>query len=212
MVELTDRELAAEAIRRDAYQKLNELEPLIALVRERKPSTVVEIGTFKGGTLFALCQAADPEARIVSIDLPKGKGLFGGGYSWREGRRFRKFPQPGQRLTTLRCDSHSPETVRQVEDLLGGRPIDFLMIDGDHTYDGVKRDWETWEPLVAPQGLIVLHDILEHPEQPLSEVDRFWSEIAPGQNTIEFTDPDDDWGHGQWGGIGVVFKDGTPAP
>jgi predicted O-methyltransferase YrrM len=212
MVELTDRELAAEAIRRDAYQKLNELEPLIALVRERRPRTVVEIGTFKGGTLFALCQVADPNALIVSIDLPKGKGLFGGGYSWREGRRLRKFAQPGQTLKTLRRDSHAPETVRQVEDLLGGRPIDFLMIDGDHRYEGVKRDWESWKPLVAPGGLIAFHDILDHPEQPLSQVDRFWRELAPTEKTVEFTDPDEDWGHGQWGGIGVVFKDGAQAP
>jgi predicted O-methyltransferase YrrM len=212
MVDLTDRELADEAIRRDAYQKPAELEPLIALVRQRRPRTVVEIGTFKGGTLFALCQVADPEALIVSMDLPKGKGLFGGGYSWREGRRFRKFARPGQTLNTLRRDSQDAETVREVEQLLGDRPIEFLMIDGDHRYEGVKRDWEIWEPLVAPGGLIAFHDILEHPEQPLSQVDRFWAEIAPGQRTVEFTDPAENWGHGQWGGIGVVFKDGAPAP
>jgi predicted O-methyltransferase YrrM len=209
MAELTDRELADEAIRRGAYQKIAELEPLIALVRERKPRTVVEIGTFKGGTLFALCQVAHPEALIVSIDLPKG--LFGGGYSWLEGRRFQKFARPGQTLKTLRRDSHAPKTVGLVEELLHDRPIDFLMIDGDHRYEGVKRDWEIWEPLVSPGGLIAFHDILDHPEQPLSQVDRFWSEIAAGRETVEFTDPAEDWGHGKWGGVGVVFKDGAPA-
>jgi predicted O-methyltransferase YrrM len=209
MTELTNREVAAEAIRRDAWQKLTELEPLLALIRERKPRTVVEIGTHRGGTLFALCQVADPEALIVSIDLPDG--LFGGGYSEEEAERFQEFAQPDQELRTLRRNSHRRRTVRWLKKLLAGRPIEFLMIDGDHRYKGVKRDWKIYEPLVAPGGLIAFHDILEHPQQPLSEVDRFWQELAPQQKTVEFTEPDEDWGHGQWGGIGVVFKEGAPA-
>lgn len=206
----TDKELARGALRRDAFQKVSEFEPLISLLRERRPRVVVEIGTHKGGTLWALCQVAHPEALVVSIDLPKG--LFGGGYSRREARRFRGFAQSGQRLHTLRRDSHDPKTVGRLESLLEGRPIDFLMIDGDHTYEGVRRDWELYEPLVAPGGLIAFHDILEHEEQPLSKVDQFWHELAPQHQTVEFTDPDDDQGYGQWGGIGVIFKpEGSPA-
>lgn len=205
----TDRELASEAIRRQAYQKVSELEPLIALVRERQPRTVVEIGTHKGGTLYAWCQAAHPEALIVSIDLPEG--LFGGGYSPEEARAFQEFARPGQQLHTLRRDSHARRTVWRLRRLLKGRAIDFLMIDGDHTYKGVKRDWEIYEPLVRPGGLIAFHDILEHPEQPLCKVDELWAELAPHHRTVEFADPDDDRGHGQWGGIGVIFKEAEGA-
>lgn len=204
-----DKDLAREAVRRGAVQKVPELERLVALVRERRPRTVVEIGTDKGGTLFAWCRLAHPEALLISVDLPKG--LFGGGYSWRDGRRFRKFfTQPEQRLHALRRDSHDPKTVRRVERLLDGEPVEFLMIDGDHTYEGVKRDWELYEPLVAPGGLIAFHDILRHEEQserPVPcEVDRFWEELVPLHRTVEFNEPDDDRGYGQWGGIGVVFK------
>jgi predicted O-methyltransferase YrrM len=201
---VTDRELALEAVRREAFQKVSELEPLISLVRERRPRTVVEIGTHKGGTLFAWCQVAHPEALIVSIDLPEG--LFGGGYSKREARQFQAFAQPGQELHTLRRDSHKRRTLRRLRSLLDGRPIDFLLIDGDHTYDGVKRDWEMYAPLVSPLGVIAFHDILEHPEQPLCKVDELWAELAPHHRTAEFTDPDEDRGHGQWGGIGVIFN------
>jgi cephalosporin hydroxylase len=204
-----DKELAREAIRRGAYQKVPELEPLVALVRERRPRTVVEIGSLNGGTLFAWCQVADPDALIVSIDLPRG--MFGGGYSWRDARRFRKYALPGQELHTLRRDSHDPKTIRRVEGLLAGRSIDFLLIDGDHSYDGVKRDWQLYEPLVAEGGLIAFHDILEHEAQPLCEVDQLWRELAPLHETAEFSDPDDDRGYGQWGGIGVIFKQPEPA-
>jgi predicted O-methyltransferase YrrM len=201
---VTDRELAIEAVRRGAFQKVSELEPLIALVRERQPETVVEIGTHKGGTLFAWCQVAHPEALIVSIDLPDG--LFGGGYSEEAAREFQSFAQPGQGLHTLRRDSHKRRTLRRLKSLLDRRPIDFLMIDGDHTYEGARRDWEMYAPLVGGKGLIAFHDILEHPEQPLCKVDELWAELAPDHRTAEFTDPDDDRGHGQWGGIGVIFK------
>jgi predicted O-methyltransferase YrrM len=207
-----DKELAREAVRRGAVQKVPELERLVALVRERRPRTVVEIGTDKGGTLFAWCQLASPEALLVSIDLPKG--LFGGGYSWRDARRFRKFfTQPDQRLYALRRDSHDPKTLQRLEGILAGGAIDFLMIDGDHTYDGVKRDWELYGPLVAPGGLIAFHDILRHEfqaERPEPcDVDRFWEELAPRHETAEFTQPGDDRGYGEWGGIGVVFKEGA---
>jgi predicted O-methyltransferase YrrM len=209
MPDRTNRELAAEAIRRDAFQKVTELESLLALIRDRRPRTVVEIGTHRGGTLFALCQVADPAALVVSIDLPKG--LFGGGYSRQDAKRFQEFARPDQQLMTLRRNSHSRRTVRRLKKLLQGRPIDFLMIDGDHRYDGVKRDWEIYEPMVASGGLIAFHDILEHPDQPLSQVDRFWGEIAPERRTVEFIEPAHDWGHGKWGGIGVVFKDDAQA-
>jgi predicted O-methyltransferase YrrM len=202
---MNDRELAVEAVRREGFQKVSELESLIALVRDRQPRTVVEIGTHKGGTLFAWCQAAHPEALIVSIDLPDG--LFGGGYSKEEAREFQSFAKPGQELYALRRDSHKRRTLRRLKSVLRGRPIEFLLIDGDHTYAGVKRDWEMYEPLVASNGLIAFHDILEHPDQPLCKVDELWAELAPDHRTVEFTDPGDDRGLGQWGGIGVIFKD-----
>jgi cephalosporin hydroxylase len=202
---MNDRELALEAVRREAFQKVSELAPLIAVVRERQPRTVVEIGTHKGGTLFAWCQAAHPEALIVSIDLPDG--LFGGGYSKEEAREFQSFAQPGQELHALRRDSHKRRTLRRLKSLLRGRPIEFLLIDGDHTYEGVRRDWEMYGPLVAPNGLIAFHDIQEHTRAPLCKVDELWAELAPHHRTAEFVDPGDDRGLGQWGGIGVIFKE-----
>jgi predicted O-methyltransferase YrrM len=39
-----------------------------------------------------------------------------------------------------------------------GPPLDFVFIDGDHSYEGLRGDWEAWSPLVAPQGIIALHD------------------------------------------------------
>lgn len=37
--------------------------------------------------------------------------------------------------------------------------IDFIFIDGDHSYDGVKKDVDLWLPKLNPGALIVMHDI-----------------------------------------------------
>ena len=38
------------------------------------------------------------------------------------------------------------------------RRIELLFIDGDHSYEGVKSDWELFSPHMAPFGVVVFHD------------------------------------------------------
>src|SRR3954452_13725154 len=126
------RETLKTAYRIGMVQKEGEVSQLVNRVAEQKPVTVVEIGTHNGGTLYCWCKAADPTALVVSIDLPGGR--YGGGYDAQRAEYMRKaFPQEGQTLHTIRADSHAPSTREQLEQLLDGRPIDFLFIDGDHT-------------------------------------------------------------------------------
>ncbi len=40
------------------------------------------------------------------------------------------------------------------------QPVDLLFIDGDHSYEGVKADWELFVPLVKPFGVVIFHDTL----------------------------------------------------
>jgi predicted O-methyltransferase YrrM len=195
--------LAREAQRRGAMQKVTELAPLLTLLAKRRPATVVEIGTYRGGTFYALCNIAARDAALVSIDLPGG--LFGGGYTDDELDAMRGYGLPSQSLHFLAADSQQASTREAVVERLGGRPIEFLLIDGDHRYEGVRRDFELYSPLVARGGVIAFHDILPHPAAPLCEVDRFWSEVRGRYRHAEFLDPAEDWGVGQWGGIGVLF-------
>jgi predicted O-methyltransferase YrrM len=195
--------LAEAAQRRGAMQKVTELAPLLALLARRRPVTVVEIGTYRGGSLYAFCCVAHPAGTIVSIDLPGG--LFGGGYSDEQLDHLRGYGLEGQSLHFLQQDSQEPSTRDEAVSRLDGRPIDFLMIDGDHRYEGVRRDFELYSPLVGPRGLIAFHDILPHPRTPLCQVDLLWKEIRPSHRYVEFLDPGEDWGSGQWGGIGVLL-------
>jgi len=198
------RKIAQIAIRKGAVQKVSELSPLMSLLKRRKLRTIVEIGTQKGGTLYAWCRVASPDAFIVSIDLPGGP--FGGGYSLKEMKRFRTYRRKKQRMYFFRKDSHKKVTRDELIKKLKGRKIDFLFIDGDHRYTGVKKDWNLYTPLVKKNGLIVFHDILFHPKLPKCKVDRLWNEIKRQYRNREFIDRYDDRGWGQWGGIGVIYN------
>lgn len=179
-------------------QSRMELEGLLGEVARLRPSTVVEIGTASGGTLFTLTRVASAEAAIVSIDLPGG--AFGGGYpAWRV-PLYRSFAKPGQRVHLFRRDSHDPATLEALRETLGGRMVDFLLIDGDHTYEGVRMDFEMYRTLVRPGGMIGFHDIIPHSIESGCEVNRFWNEIRGSCDSVEIVE---DWGM-KFGGIGLL--------
>ena len=83
--------------------------------------------------------------------------------------------------------------------IIGNNELDFLFIDGDHSYEGVKQDYELYSPLVKKGGIIAFHDICEHPIR--CDVDKYWNEIKVGKNYKELVE---NYNQG-WGGIGVIF-------
>ena len=184
-----------------AAQKGRELSRLLWLVQDLRPARVLEIGTHSGGTLYCWCRLADANATIVSIDLPGGQ--FGGGYTEERAQEMMSlFPTDGQQLHLVRADSHDPSTLEQLKSILDGKQLDLLFIDGDHTYEGVRRDFEMYSPLAAEGGAIVLHDILEHPADTECDVRRLWNEVKDDYRHVEITVPPEDWG-----GIGVLWLD-----
>lgn len=70
-------------------------------------------------------------------------------------------------------DSHSPNTLGKLKEVLNGRRIDLLFIDGDHTFEGVQKDYDMYSPLV--NHLVAFHDIfLVRWRTDRSEVVYFW--------------------------------------
>jgi predicted O-methyltransferase YrrM len=153
-----------------------ELVKLVEDVTRLRPATVLEIGTSMGGTLYLWTRLAQPDALIISVDLPGGK--FGGGYSSLRTPLYERFSREQQQLHLLRASSHDGSTMAEVKRLLGDRSVDFLFIDGDHTYEGVKQDWEMYSPLVRPGGLVAFHDIAGNYDD--TQVKRLWDDIKPG--------------------------------
>jgi len=157
------------------------------------PSVVAEIGRAKGGTLMLLCRAAAPDALIISLDLPgaihSGPLPFINRGSWRL-PLLKAMAGPGQDLRLIDGDSKSPFCAELFEKALCGRKLDLLFIDGDHTFAGVKSDFETYSRFVRPGGVIAFHDIQPGLEEFGVAVSRFWKETTlPGVRREYIEDP-----------------------
>lgn len=176
-----------------------EIQTLYRHVCQLNPQRVLEIGTARGGTLYLWCQAATDDATLISVDLPGGE--FGGGYLDCRTPLYQQFARPQQTLHLLRADSHQPATFDHVQQLLSSAPLDFAFIDGDHTYEGVKADFNRFGPLVRPGGLIAFHDIVPRTDGANIHVDRLWSELKPRHDCTDIVGPE---GSGRQIGIGLL--------
>lgn len=121
----------------------------------------MEIGTASGGTFFLFARVCSPDAVIISLDLLWSQ--FGGGYSeWRT-PLYKSFAVHNQKMYLVPENSHTLSALDKVETILKGRKLDFLFIDGDHTYEGAKKDFGMYSRLVGKGGIVAFHDIYVHP-------------------------------------------------
>jgi predicted O-methyltransferase YrrM len=181
------------------YQIPEEISQLLKILKEKKPRVILEIGTANGGTLFLFSRIVAEDAMIISIDLPSGS--FGGGYPKWKIPIFRLFKLPKQKLYLIRKNSHDPRTLKKIKEILKDQKIDFLFIDGDHTYKGVKKDFELYHRLVKKGGLIAFHDIVYGSAEYVGGVPIFWQEIKRKYKHFEIVK---DWKQGGYG-IGIIF-------
>lgn len=166
------------------WQNPTEFEMLYRMVEQRQPKRILEIGAFFGGTLWNWAQLK-PEV-LVSVDLPVPEGSehhkrvwesraqWG---SWMEGIKFLD-------LIGRSDDWHIHNEAK------GRGPYDFMFIDGDHSYYGVKGDFTIYRPMLAKGGCIAFHDTIRHEPG----VIRFAEELKDLFPWSQYFSPD--WGAG----------------
>jgi predicted O-methyltransferase YrrM len=163
-----------------------------------KVNIVLEIGTANGGTFFLFSRIANRSAELLSIDCYPSSNCRG--YPDYKIPLYRSFACSNQKVHLLRANSHDPKTLESIKRILEGKKIDLIFIDGDHSYDGVKKDFKMYFPLVREGGIIAFHDIAPRPKESPFQVDRFWNEIKEEFKYIEIGNKD----HGI-AGIGILF-------
>lgn len=153
------------------------------LVEQLKPNVIVELGTHTGNSFTAFCQASkdySPNTKVYAIDTWKGDEHAG----YYDEQIFEDlnayisehFSRIGN---MIRKDFN--DAVYDFDD----NSIDVLHIDGLHTYEAVKNDFETWLPKMKSNGIILFHDI----DAKLDgfEVFRYWGELKKTfPNWLEF--------------------------
>lgn len=151
-------------------QEVYEIRDFLNLLKKQNPKNIMEIGTNKGGTLFLFSKISDPEAKIISVDYQPTRTM----QKWfeRRVRLYRTFVKKGQSLHLIMADSHKQETLKRIKNLLSREKLDFLFIDGDHGYNGVKADYRMYSQFVKKGGIIAFHDVSTAPG-----VIKFWAEL-----------------------------------
>jgi hypothetical protein len=152
------------------------------IVDALRPRQLVELGTWWGMSYLAFCQAVDvlgTGTRAFAVDTWQGDEHTG--------------PLATQALAALKAE-HDPryagfsELLRMrfeeaVERFEPGS-IDLLHIDGLHTYEAVKSDWEMWRPKLSNRAVVLFHDTQVR-ERGFG-VYRLWEELTRDYPGVEF--------------------------
>lgn len=161
------------------------------LIRELKPKVFVELGTHNGFSYFVGCQTIKElglPTKAFAVDHWLGDphaGEFDDSVYLSVEAANREYANFSTLLKMSFSDARS-----EIEN----QSVDLLHIDGFHTYEAVKEDFETWLPKVSRDGVIILHDI--HVRHADFGVYKFWAELKQRYETIEFV--------GTYG-LGVIF-------
>lgn len=143
---------------------------LYEIAFESKPNNILEIGVGSRGQstkVFLSALKENENGTLTSIDDGARKSLYKN-----INERF------GDYWKMIVGDSHSIDTYNKVKDI----KFDLMFIDGDHTYEGVKKDFEMYVPLLKDGGLILMHDTINDNEG----VKDFWKEIKYPKVNLEF--------------------------
>jgi len=123
---------------------------------------LVEIGVWHGVTTKRLRAEMDPSGVLYAVD-PFEPGRLGFSMqrviAQREVSRVRSGKVRWIRSTSSVA---APEVLREGS-------VDFVFIDGDHSYEGLANDWTAWSTGVSPGGLIALHDSVSSPTRNIEE-------------------------------------------
>lgn len=180
-----------------ARQIAAEFRPFLALLQSLGVRSYLEVGAYQGGAFYRAMRHLPVGSLGVTVDNHNriGRSVHRPTLEIVGERLTRR----GYRIEHVFGNSQEIGTIAAVRRL---GPFDAVFIDADHSYAGVKRDWEAYGPM--GRHLVAFHDVAEEHTTRSGkrvEVPRLWQEIkASGVATREFIAPRSKRG------IGVVLR------
>lgn len=144
------------------------------LVGAARPRSIVELGSFAGVSYFAFCQAVVAEGvacRCHAVDTWQGDA-HAGQYDDSVHEDFKRHNDANYAAISTMHRCTFDEALARFPD----GSVDILHIDGLHTYEAVRHDFETWLPKLSDRGVVLFHDANERRAD--FGVWRFWEEVS----------------------------------
>lgn len=141
------------------------------LVKTQQPQTIVELGVDYGFSTFCFANALqnqNSKGIIYGIDLFQGDQHTGYRNTYEQVKQ-------NIALHDLRNIEIIKADFTEISKIWS-KPIDILHIDGLHTYDAVKNDFQCWSPFVKEDGIILFHDVAV----PYYQIKDFFRELTDG--------------------------------
>jgi len=134
-------------------------ELLRRLVRDGGARRVVEIGVYEGSSAVVLCEALPPDAELHLIDPFVDESGSSLNFGWRANPIATRLAvrRAARRAAGPQIRWHIARSQEVGRSWTAG-PVDVLFIDGDHSYDGCREDWDVWHPHIRSGGVIAFHD------------------------------------------------------
>ncbi len=154
------------------------------LVEALRPRSIVELGTHFGLSYMAFCQAVNTtgiDAACTAVDTWEGDAHAGtyDGDAVLSALKAAHDPAYGRFSRLMRT------TFDQAAASFADGSVDLLHIDGLHSYEAVRHDYETWLPKMSDRGVILFHDT-EVRERNFG-VHRLWAEVSKDRPSFNFT-------------------------
>ena len=137
-----------------ASLQIDEAALLYRLGRDATTGPVVEIGRFKGGSTFIFASSMRDGVELWSYDVHIAlRPDMPGPQLDAELRAALERYRLAHKVHLIVADSRTADPPH--------RPIEVLFIDGDHSYEGAKADYERWGAMVRPGGHLLFHDAVD---------------------------------------------------
>lgn len=126
------------------------MEQLAIIKYSSEAESAVEIGVFEGFNTLNIAKSLKKSGKLYAID-PFLKGRLGVCYGELISEKYIKRAGLKSKVNFIKKYSFEASDIVPEE-------VDFIFIDGDHSYESIKKDWNVWSDKIKINGIMALHD------------------------------------------------------